>query len=69
MQVEDAPAFSGFYSEDVTPNTKGQLASTKETVNGATYTAAILKQNVLFPQHAGKIKIEPLTANAWLTSL
>jgi len=62
VQVTDAPAFSGFYSEDVTPNNKGQLAPTKEVVNGATYMAATLKQNVLFPQHTGKIKIEPLTA-------
>lgn len=62
VQVEDAPAFSGFYSEDVTPNNRGQLSSSKETVNGVPYTTAILKQNILFPQHAGKLKIEPLTA-------
>lgn len=62
VQIEDAPAFSGFYSEDVTPPSRGQLSVSKEVVNGATYLTAVLKQNVLFPQRAGKIKIEPLTA-------
>ena len=62
VQVEDAPAFSGFYSEYVTPANKGQLASSKEVVNGVAYLTAILKQNVLFPQHTGKLKIDPLTA-------
>lgn len=61
VQPQDAPAFSGFYSEDVTPNNKGQLAPTKEMVNGIPYMVGILKQNVLFPQHTGKIKIEPFT--------
>jgi hypothetical protein len=62
VQVSDAPSFSGFYSEDVTPNNKGQLAPAKEVVNGITYMTATLKQNILFPQHTGKIKIDPLTA-------
>jgi len=62
VQPQDAPAFSGFYSEDVTPTNKGQLAPTRATVNGVSYMVGILKQNVLFPQHTGKIKIEPFTA-------
>jgi len=62
VQVQDAPDYSGFYSEDVPQNSRSQLAPTKEMVNGVPYTVAILKQNVLFPEHTGKIKINPLTA-------
>jgi hypothetical protein len=62
VQPQDAPAFSGFYSEDITPNAKNQLSQSKEVINGATYMTAILKQNVLYPQHSGKLKIEPFTA-------
>ncbi len=62
VQVQDAPDYSGFYSEDVTQNPKTQLAPSKEVVDGVPYTVATIKQNILFPQHTGKIKISPLTA-------
>ncbi len=62
--AQEVPDYAGFYSEDIAlnQNPKNQLAPTKEVVNGVPYTVGILKQNVLFPQRTGKIKINPLTA-------
>jgi len=56
-QITEAPDYSGFYSEDIPPNTKGQESPKKEVVNGVTYSVLEFPQKVLFPQHTGKIKI------------
>lgn len=51
------PAYDGFWSKDVD---LGQVSLKPENVNGATYYAAILKKNILFPQRAGRLVIDPM---------
>jgi hypothetical protein len=54
------PDYTGFYCENVPQ--KGQLELTRENYNGMAYQVVTLKQSVIFPQHTGKIKIDPATA-------
>jgi len=61
FENEKYPEFEGFLVEDYTPKTR-QL--TLETVNGQTYRVAVLRQLLLFPQHAGKITIGGCKLNA-----
>jgi len=60
FQDATLPDYTGFYCENVTQ--KGQMALTRENVNGVAYQAVVFKQSVIFPQHAGKLKIDPATA-------
>jgi hypothetical protein len=53
------PDYSGFYTLDI-PNTKNQLTPTRENMDGVAYSTVEIPQKILFPQHSGKIKIEPL---------
>lgn len=61
LQEVESPDFSGFYTEDVPQVVKGQLSATNEIVDGVAYKVAIIQQKILFAQHSGKIKIEPVT--------
>lgn len=60
FQDATLPDYTGFYCENVTQ--KGQMPVTRENVNGVAYEAVIFKQSVIFPQHSGKLKIDPASA-------
>ena len=60
FQDATMPDYTGFYCENVPQ--KGQFATEREVVNGVQYNAIIFKQSVIFPQHSGKLKIDPATA-------
>jgi hypothetical protein len=60
FQDVDIPPYDGFYSEDVPM--KGQTVLQRETVNGAQYGVATIKQNILFAQRSGKLTINPVDA-------
>jgi len=60
FQDATMPDYTGFYCENVPQ--KGQMSLTRENVNGVAYQAVVFKQSVIFPQHAGKLKIDPATA-------
>lgn len=51
------PEYNGFYTTDVGPKNV-QLQPVHENYNGLPYTTAIFKQDILFPQRAGKLKID-----------
>ncbi len=54
----DLPALNGFWSEDIELQNDG-WEDRPETVNGVQYRVAVLKKQLLFPQRAGKLRIEP----------
>jgi hypothetical protein len=58
-QMDKAPDLNGFYSEDIGDKNQKVVWKT-ETLNGARYNVATIKQTILFPQHAGNIVIDPL---------
>lgn len=61
-QLQEAPDYSGFYTEDIPQNQKGQVSTTKETVNGLVYNVDTYPQKIIFPQRSGKLKIGECTA-------
>ncbi len=52
----DPPDYIGFYKEDI-PRAQVVAAKTTETVDGISYLVESYPQNILFPQHAGSLKI------------
>ncbi|MDR3268808.1 MAG: BatD family protein [Tannerella sp.] len=48
------PEFEGFLVQDIEVNSQWTL----ENYNGRNYRTAVLKQTILYPQHAGKITIQ-----------
>lgn len=58
LQPDKVPDLTGFWSEDI-PNATQQANVNVETYKGREYNAALLKETVLFPDHAGSIKIDP----------
>ncbi len=51
------PAFDGFLSQEIpTPN---QISLQRENVNGVIYNVGTIRKLNLFPQHTGKITIDP----------
>jgi hypothetical protein len=52
------PEYNGFYSQDI-GGKNAPITQTRENYNGVSYIVAQLKQTILFPQHAGKLKIDP----------
>lgn len=55
------PSYDGFWSEDI--QQPQQITLNRETYNGDIYNAGVLKQSILYPQKAGKIKIDPFTVD------
>ena len=53
------PSLTGFWSEEL-KNEQASWEPDLEIINGVPYRKAILKSQVIFPQRAGKIKIDPL---------
>ncbi|MGP8215806.1 MAG: BatD family protein [Bacteroidia bacterium] len=60
FQDATLPDYTGFFSENVPQ--KGQMTLSRENVNGVMYQSVVLKQSIIFPQHSGKLKIDPATA-------
>jgi hypothetical protein len=58
-QLDKAPDLNGFWSQDIINKTPTAAWST-ETLNGVKYGVAIIKQSILFPEHAGDLTIDPL---------
>ena len=58
VSIEDfsTPKFNNFYVEEL--ETDQNLKWTRETVNGKTYNAAVLKKYLVFPHVAGKVEID-----------
>lgn len=52
------PAYNGFYTEDI-PH-RGEIIMNRENINGTIYWVCTLNQTILFPEHSGKLKIDPL---------
>ena len=51
------PAFTGFLSEDIP--TPQSIGLERENYNGEIYNVGVIRKLLLFPQHTGKIVIEP----------
>ncbi|MGQ1909266.1 BatD family protein [Marinifilum sp. RC60d5] len=51
------PSFSGFLSQEIP--TSGQISLQRENVNGTIYNVGTIRKLILFPQHTGKITIDP----------
>lgn len=58
----DLPKLDGFWAEEID---MGETTWEKvpQSINGLRYNVAVLKKQVLFPQHAGKLRIAPMTLN------
>jgi BatD DUF11 like domain len=57
------PRTDGFWSEDIpSTNPQGRLSFTEQTLNGRTYSVALLFKKALFPLSAGKLTITPMEA-------
>ncbi len=52
------PEFNGFWAQDVDKKIAGPFEG---EVNGKPYIYYILRKKLLFPQHAGKLTVKPLT--------
>ncbi len=61
------PQLNGFWNEDVQTGNTGWEKS-NQTINGITYKVAVLKKQVLFPQKAGELTIEPLKMECTVSS-
>lgn len=57
--IEKLPAFTGFWSEEMTKD-DDKLVQSTETYNGVQYTVAELRKVVLFPEKSGTLTIDPL---------
>lgn len=57
IQWKKVPAFDGFLTEE---KKIGQIRLNREEYNGKIYDqVGVLQENILFPQHAGTLKIDP----------
>lgn len=57
------PEFTGFLKQEVD---LGEIQTELEHYNGRNYQTAVLYQTLLYPQHAGEIKIDPASFEAVL---
>ena len=53
------PQLNGFWNEDIKLGNTGWEKS-NQTINGVTYKVAVLKKQILFPQKAGDLTIQPM---------
>ena len=58
-QLDKAPELNGFWSQDVVNKDPNAVWHT-ETYNGLKYNVAVIKQTILFAEHAGDLTIDPL---------
>jgi len=60
MQLTQLPSLNGFWSEDF--NIPNPPKPTIEKIDGKEYQVFLLKKSALFPQHAGKLVLDPAKA-------
>lgn len=60
LELEEAPGYQGFWAEKVELKNS---QPTLEVLNGRRFYVSVLKQDILIPQKAGKLKIDPLTVS------
>lgn len=58
LSISKMPSYGGFWMREV--ENGNDLRQSSETLNGIEYTTAEVKQVVLIPQKAGKLKVEPM---------
>ncbi|KAA8481838.1 oxygen tolerance protein BatD [Arcticibacter tournemirensis] len=58
-QVDKIPDLNGFWSEDI-KNTNQNVEWKEETYKGKQYHVAVVKQTILFPEHSGNLRIDPV---------
>jgi len=58
------PTFQGFLSQEI--KMPDQISLNRENVNGEIYSVGVLRKLVLFPQHSGKIKIDPFELDVYV---
>lgn len=63
VQETNFPALPGFWSEDVKQD-QATWDQNYTMINGVAYRKAIIKQQILFPQRTGELKIPPLSISA-----
>ena len=56
----DLPKLTGFWAEEINMGNL-EWETALQTVNGLQYRVAIIKKQLLFPQKAGKLRIDPAT--------
>ncbi|MEL6671314.1 MAG: BatD family protein [Bacteroidota bacterium] len=59
LTLEEAPSYQGFWAENVKLSARSQPSL--EVYKGQQYYVSTLKQDILIPQKAGKLRIEPLS--------
>jgi hypothetical protein len=58
--LDKLPDLNGFWSEEVKNTQQQQVQWHVENYKGLQYSVADIKQNILFPEHAGDLTIDPL---------
>ena len=61
MQPDKLPEFNGFWSQEIKNNDQNVEWKT-EVYKGTSYHVGIIKQIILFPEHAGNLALDPLGA-------
>jgi hypothetical protein len=61
-ELEKMSDLNGFYSQEI-KNPSQTVNWRVETIRGVRYNVADIKQNILFPEHAGNITIDPMIMN------
>ncbi|HNW97878.1 MAG TPA: BatD family protein [Bacteroidales bacterium] len=57
--IDKLPAFTGFWSEDITDK-NAKITQSTEIINNKKYTVAEIRKVILFPEKSGALKIDPL---------
>jgi len=57
FNVNSFPAYTGFWTKEI--SNLSNITSEKRTVNGKEYDVVIFKKDLLYPQKAGQLTIEP----------
>ncbi|MCD0489277.1 BatD family protein [Pedobacter sp. MC2016-14] len=61
MQPDKLPEFNGFWSQEI-KNNNPNIEWATEVYKGVSYHTGIIKQIILFPEHAGNLALDPLGA-------
>ena len=62
-ELEKMSDLNGFYSQEIKNQDPNNVHWRIETIKGLKYNVTEIKQNILFPEHAGNITIDPMIMN------
>jgi hypothetical protein len=62
-ELEKMSDLNGFYSQEIKSADPTAVHWRIETIKGVKYNVTEIKQNILFPEHAGNITIDPMIMN------